>query len=137
MVKRTKKPTKPKPTPSSYEDNIKFVENVYKRLNIDPNTIQPTVPNQSQTPPMNDNNTKQCTICFQHIDTSKLISLPCKCKYTICNTCYTKWKRIKNKCPYCRSKLLDITPPTYDKMSIAHLTHDDWKNLSYMFSKHY
>ena len=137
MVKRAKKQTKSKPTSSSYEDNIKFVENVYKRLNIDPNTIQSTSPNQPQQPPINDNNTKQCTICYQYIHISKLMSLKCKCKYTICNACYTKWKRLKNKCPYCRCKLLNITSPTYDKISITHLTQDDWKNLSYMFSKHY
>lgn len=65
MVKRTKKSTKPKATSSSYEDNIKFVENVYKRLNIDPNTIQPTTPNQTQLHTINDdNNIKQCTICY-------------------------------------------------------------------------
>jgi hypothetical protein len=141
MVKRTKKQTKSKPkaTSSSYEDNIKFVENVYKRLNIDPNTIQPSTPIHTQPSVLNDdnNNTKQCTICYQNIHISKLVSLKCKCKYTICNTCYTKWKRLKNKCPYCRSKLVNITPPTYDKISITQLTQYDWKNLSYMFSKHY
>jgi hypothetical protein len=141
MVKRTKKQTKSKSkaTSSSYEDNIKFVENVYKRLNIDPNTIKQSTPTQTQPPPINDNNnnTKQCTICYQYIDISKIISLKCKCKYTICNTCYTKWKRLKNKCPYCRCTLFNITPPTYDKISIAKLTQDDWKNLSYMFGKHY
>ena len=82
MVKRTKKPIKPKvkATSSSYEDNIKFVENVYKRLNIDPSTIQPTTPNQTQPPTLNDNNnnTKQCTICYQYIHISKLVSLKCK-----------------------------------------------------------
>ena len=60
-----------------------------------------------------------------------------KCGHEICTNCYIKWKKIKNECPYCRRKIINIENKTYDKYSIANITNDDWKYLSNMFNKGY
>jgi len=82
--------------------------------------------------------TKQCIICFEHIDVNSiqeiLLKQPmlksCECLYNIHESCVVKWIRYNPTCPYCKEQLYlehNLNPNTIgeESISINTLTKDD------------
>lgn len=121
-----------------YQENINFVNGIYKRLNITNKKKyikKEKIKKEEIQEELNNENSSVCCICYLNIRKDKFIQL--KCHHEICKKCYSKWKSIKNECPYCRNKIEHIEKKEYDKYSIANLTNEDCFNLYYMFSKGY
>ena len=94
-----------------YQENINFVNGIYKRLNITNKKKyikNEKIKKEEIQEELNNENSSVCCICYLNIRKDKFIQL--KCHHEICKKCYSKWKSIKNECPYCRNKI----PPLED-----------------------